>query len=145
MQTAVVGVAKTGEDHRAPVHAAIAIDVFECYQIRRVGHVKFPVVPGEAHGKDQMLGKHLRVLESPVSVAVFEHADAATARLFLQFVVEIATGRFGDKKASTIVERGEHREADGGRAGGLLDAETARGLQVRAQVAGIGLGGPREE
>ncbi len=132
MQAAVVGVAESGENHHPAVGATIGVDVLEGHQVRRVGDVKLAGVPGQPHRKHQLFGKHPRTLETPVTVAVFQHADAATARLRSQFVVKIATGRFGDEKASALIKGGEHRETNGRRACGQCDTEPGRSLQLQA-------------
>jgi hypothetical protein len=89
VQAAVVEVAETGKDRRAPVCAAIAIGILERDELGRVGHVQPPIAPDQSHGEDQPVGEDVRALEPPVPVLVLEHADPALPRPGAEFGVEV--------------------------------------------------------
>jgi hypothetical protein len=70
-----------------------------------------------------------------IVVFVFEETDAAFAGLFLELLVEVEAGGFGDEEAAAVVEGGKHGE------GGLLGADFLDG----EACGGFGGGGEAEE
>ena len=126
VQTAVVGVTETAEDHGALVRAAIVIGVFERDQIRRVGHKERALAPDQAHREDQIVGKDARGSEAPVAVPVFEQFHPAHSCPGSHLGIQVQPGRLGHEQTPAFIERGKHREDHLFSARDLFDDEILR-------------------
>ena len=126
MQAAIGFVPKTAEDHLAAVGATIGIVIGEDDDIGRVGHIQFAVAPCQAHRTNKLVGKDLRRIELPVSVRVFQHANAAISRAGFELGVQIEAGRLGDEQATVVGECAEHGKPYPQVVGDALDNKSVR-------------------
>src|ERR1051325_4017908 len=130
VQAAIVVIAEAMEDHGAFVGAAIAVGVFERDQVRWIGDVKFSVAPRDAHRWNKILEINILALVFAVVIGIAQNADTAAARLLLQFGIQVAARRFGDKKAAIFSERAEHGEMNGAGHGDAFDFETIGHVKI---------------
>ena len=77
-------------------------------------------------GQTSLSANDLRRIELPVSIGVFQHANAAVSRAGFELGVQVETGRLGDEQTTVVGECAEHRKPNPQIVGHAIDDKSVR-------------------
>jgi hypothetical protein len=126
---------KPGEDDLPHIGLAVAVGVFEKDHVGRGGDVDPAVGPEDAGRPRQIVGKHRALVETPVFIRVFQHADAAPMGLLVTHLGVIH--HLDHKQASVLVEADLDGIADERFGGDELEAETGADFERLERLPGL--------
>src|SRR5437879_11418724 len=75
MQTPVIPVTETPQNHCALVSASIAIRILQGDQFGRVSRVKLALVPNQPHRWSKFFREYTPPLVAAIAIAILKHAD----------------------------------------------------------------------
>ena len=132
-------VGEPGQQLRALVADAVAVDVLQLPERRRGHAVHGALVPEQPLREDQLVGEDLALVEDAVAVDVLQPADAVRRILEQLAALEVHAGRIADVEAAAVVEARHDRPLDERRRGRAFPGPALgdRDLQEEEQHHGI--------